>query len=104
MTTRKYKNTRKVANSTTNERTITLLDDVYGGFILRADDGRELFLQLDWDYPGVASTFGWSACPCGQTDGTVNCSHRTASDMIDEAGGFLRDHIGNTAEDPGYFE
>lgn len=24
------------------------------------DDGRTVLVQADWDYPGVASTFGWS--------------------------------------------
>lgn len=24
------------------------------------DDGRTVLVQTDWDYPGVASTFGWS--------------------------------------------
>lgn len=41
-----------------------------------ADDGRSVLIQTDWDYPGVASSFGWSfqqvqKCPtCGkvQTD------------------------------------
>lgn len=25
-----------------------------------ADDGRKVLIQTDWDYPGTASTFGWS--------------------------------------------
>ena len=104
MTTRQKERTRQKANLATDERTITLLDDLYGNFILQADDGQELLIQLDWDYPGIASTFGWSPCPCGQTDGTVDCPHRKASEMIGEAGEFLRDHVGDTAEDPGYFE
>jgi hypothetical protein len=33
----------------------------------------------------------------------VDCPHRTASEMISEAYEFLRDHIGDTVEDPGYF-
>jgi transcription elongation factor Elf1 len=66
------------------------------------DTGETLLIQTDWDYPGVASTFGWSVqdvqetfCPeCGNeldclychncditvkacnhyhTDGTVDC-------------------------------
>ena len=96
--------TTQEAVPATSERTITLMDDHYGNFILQADDGRDLLIQLDWDYPGIASTFGWSPCPCGQTDGTVDCPHRGASDMIAEASEFLRDHVGDTVEDPGYFE
>ena len=104
MTTRKKEQTRKEAISATNEQAITLLDDQYGNFILQADDGREFFIQTDWDYPGLASTFGWRPCPCGRTDGTIDCEHRSASEMIAEAGKFLRHHVGDTAEDPGYFE
>ena len=58
----------------------------------------------DWDYPGVASTFGWAPCDCGFTDGTVDCEHKTASEMIYEAGEYLDEHIGDVVEDPGYFE
>jgi hypothetical protein len=25
-----------------------------------SDDGRSVLIQTDWDYPGVASSFGWS--------------------------------------------
>lgn len=66
---------------------------------------KELLIQTDWDYPGVASAFGWIACTCGETDGTVDCSHKTASQMIQDAQKFL-DGIADTdttAIDPGYF-
>jgi hypothetical protein len=79
------------------------LDSDSGTFVLCADDGRELVIQTDWDYPGVASTFGWSPCPCDQTDGTVDCDHRSASEMIAEAYDFLTEHVGDEVEDPGYF-
>jgi hypothetical protein len=104
MTTRRKERTSKQTIPAAGDRTITLTDDLHGNFILQADDGRDILIQVDWDYPGVASTFGWTPCPCGQTDGTVDCEHRTASEMISEAGEFLRDHLGDTAEDPGYFE
>ena len=83
---------------------ITLLEGDFGTFILEADDGRDVLIQTDWDYPAVASVFGWSPCSCGKTDGTVDCPHRTASEMIAEAREFLSAHVGDTAEDPGYFE
>jgi len=104
MTTRRKETQPKEVIPAAGERTITLADDLYGNFILQADDGRDLLIQVDWDYPGIASVFGWSPCLCGQTDGTVDCGHRTASEMIGEAGEFLRDHLGDTADDPGYFE
>ena len=76
----------------------------YMGFEIEPEDGGETVLvQTDWDFPGTADTFGWQACDCGFTDGTVDCEHRTASDMITEAYDYLMEHIGDTTEDPGYF-
>jgi hypothetical protein len=75
-------------------------------YILRLKGtNKTLLIQTDWDYPGTASSFGWSPCDCGSTDGTVDCAHKTASQMIAEAGEYL-DSIADTdtdAEDPGYF-
>jgi len=82
---------------------ISLHDAGYGAFLLVAEDGREILLQTDWDYPGVAATFGWFPCFCGATDGTVDYPHRTARAMIADAHEFLLAHIGDTAEDLGYF-
>jgi hypothetical protein len=82
---------------------ITLDRGDFGTFLVRAEDGREILVQTDWDFPSVASTFGWTACPCGHTDGTVDCAHRTVGEMIAEAREFLDEHIGSTADDPGYF-
>ena len=74
-------------------------------FILEAENGDTRLIQSDWDYPGTASRFGWVACKkCGLTDGTVDCEHKKASDMITEAGNYLDDHIGDIIDDPGYFE
>ena len=83
---------------------ITLERGDYDSFLLVAADGRDLLIQSDWDFPGTASTFGWVPCPCGATDGTVDCAHRTRSDMIVEARAFLTEHLGKAVEDPGYFE
>jgi len=82
---------------------ITLQEGDFGTFLLQAEDGRDLLVQTDWEFPGVASTFGWSPCPCGETDGTVDCPHRTADDMIAEARDFLQERVGETTDDPGYF-
>jgi hypothetical protein len=83
--------------------TITLHKTAFGAFLLVAKDGRNILIQTDWDYPGVASTFGWSPCSCGATDGTVDCEHWTAHDMIVDAYEFLLAHEGDTTDDPGYF-
>jgi hypothetical protein len=72
-------------------------------FLIIADNGRSLLVQNDWELPNLASTFGWSPCSCGATDGTIDCDHRTAGEMIAEAGDFLRAHTGDTSDDPGYF-
>lgn len=84
--------------------TITLEAGDFGwDFILRSSDGRTLLIQTDYDYPGTAISFGWVPCKCGMTDGTINCGHKYASEMIVNAGNFLRKHIGDEVEDPGYF-
>lgn len=78
--------------------------------ICECNDGRDLLIQTDWDYPGFASTFGWSpcvGCDCrceGTTDGTVDCDKRTAGDMIQEAYEYLLEHEGEWVDDPGYFD
>lgn len=84
------------------------------------DDGRTLLIQTDWDYPGVAQTFGWTLrevqklqddyeetpiCEHDSTDGTVDCKQCgcTASDFISAARDWLVDNDGAEADDPGYF-
>ncbi|MBU1173664.1 MAG: hypothetical protein KKD44_29185, partial [Proteobacteria bacterium] len=72
------------------------------GFLIVPDGGdpygREAALvQSDWDFPAVASAMGWTPCEkCDLTDGTVDCAHRTATEMISEAYDFCRDHEGET--------
>jgi hypothetical protein len=82
---------------------IALHEGDFGTFLVVAEDGREILVQSDWDFPGVASTFGWSPCPCGLTDGTVDCPHNTANVLIGQSRDFLQDHLGDTTDDPGYF-
>ena len=82
---------------------IALHEASFGTFLVVAQSGREILVQTDWDFPGLASTFGWSPCSCGATDGTVDCDHRTADEMIADARDFLAAHVGDTADDPGYF-
>lgn len=78
--------------------------DVPGCLAVIVNEENECILvQSDWDWPGIASTFGWVPCPCGETDGTIDCKHRKASEMIQEAGRWIQDHYGEVVEDPGYF-
>jgi hypothetical protein len=82
-------------------------------YLITADDGRDILVQLDWDYPGIAGTFGWSSVladpnnPCDHygTDGTITCPDcgTTAGTFIASAADYLDAHDGATAEDPGYF-
>lgn len=81
-----------------------------------AEDGRDILVQTDWDWPGVASTFGWSTrnvlsqhtpgCDHCGTDGTVDCPECQvpASRFIESARAWIDDNDGAEAEDPGYFE
>jgi hypothetical protein len=72
---------------------------------LEASDGRDVLFQTDWDWPAIATLFGWSPCH-NSTDGTVTCPEcgKTASAMIEEARQWLDDHDGEDCEDPGYLE
>jgi hypothetical protein len=76
----------------------------FGAYVLSNDeDNRTILIQSDWDYPGVASTFGWIPCgQCRESDGTVACAHNTVSEMIASAAEYLDDGPG-PVEDPGYF-
>ena len=51
------------------------------------DEANTVLVQSDWDFPGIARTFGGSF----------------EEDQIAEAGEWLHDNIGAEAEDPGYF-
>ncbi len=55
------------------------------------------FIQSDWEYPSLAARFGWRGlCKCGRTDGTVDCEHKTASEMISAAYDWLMKNDGKT--------
>ena len=69
------------------------------------DDNNTVLVQTDWGFPSLASAFGFVPCECGRTDGTVDCEHKTATEMITAAADWLDDHCGIVfIEDPGYFE
>jgi len=51
------------------------------------------YIQTDWDYPGLASLFGWTPC-CHATDGTIACEHKTVSEHLSDASSFLDKHEG----------
>lgn len=73
-----------------------------------------ILIQTDWEHPSIASTFGWSIrdvqcntrCDHRHTDGTVDCPDcgLSAGEFISAAAEWLDDNIGETADDPGYFQ
>jgi len=67
------------------------------------DDDKTILIQTDWDYPSVASAMGWTPCDCGMTDGTIDCEHKTATEMITEAGEYIWEHRGELFEALGGF-
>lgn len=70
------------------------------GFLIVKAEGNPykesdtVLIQTDWDYPAVASRMGFVVCECGATDGTVDCEHKAASDMIGQAYDFIREREG----------
>lgn len=71
--------------------------DTDGNWNTRDDEHTTLY-DSDWDWPGLAGMLGYVPCTCGFTDGTVDCEHKTASQMIEEARDYLDDHLGEVFE------
>jgi len=79
--------------------------DNNGEYDAYSDNPQDVALfQTDWEWPSLASNFGYVPCKCGHTDGTVDCEHKTASQMISDAFDWLCDHEGEIVDDPGYFD
>ena len=70
---------------------ITLERGPYFTFVIRSDVGQTRLVQSDTDFPGVAASFGWG----GSRDDTL--------EKIWDAYEFLEEHVGTSADDPGYF-
>jgi hypothetical protein len=66
--------------------------------LLDGDKEPSILVQTDWEYPAFASELGWEPCDCGETDGTVDCQHKTASQMISEASQVLLEACGTVIE------
>lgn len=66
---------------------ITLCRGVFGYVIIDNETKDEVLVQIDFQRPGVARTFGWVG----------------DDDDIEGATKFLNDNIGAEADDPGYF-
>ena len=83
----------------------------FGTWLVTHEDGRTILIQNDWDFPGLASTFGWSpsqagkeGCECRGTDGTIRCPDcgTEVATFIDSACEFLHT-LPDDVEDPGFF-
>lgn len=91
---------------------ISLTTGPCGYPMIEAEDGREVLVQVDYDYPGVASAFGWSVAMVGEgcehsgTDGTVDCRDcgTTAVGFIAAASEWMSENDGATVDDPGWFD
>lgn len=87
---------------------ITLDRESCGYIVTDVKTGEDVFFQLDWDFPGLARTFGWvmagKDCEHEMTDGTIRCERcgKTPTEFISEAIDFLDSNTGAVAEDPGY--
>jgi hypothetical protein len=77
------------------------------------DEDNTVLVQSDWDFPGLATSFGWNHgiqkhCHHEGTDGTVDCKKcgKKATKFITEASDFLDKCVNNATvvNDPGYFE
>ena len=73
------------------------------GYLVVAEDGRDMPVTLDYDFPSLASLFGYVACDCGCTDGSIDCEHKTASTMISEARSVIDNNLDIFVDAPGYF-
>ncbi len=91
---------------------------------IQNEDGRSVLIQTDYDFPGVAATFGWSTdhkrqkstleynpedSPCDGssfTDGTIDCPacKKKAISFINEAREWIDENDGAKEFDPGYFQ
>jgi len=75
-------------------------------YIIRNYDGRYHLIQTDYDYAGIASTFGWRGHTHGETDGTIDCPvcGRKVGTMLASAQNYLDNNVGKMVPDPGYFD
>lgn len=82
--------------------------------ILSEDEKESILVQVDYDFPGLANSFGWDMtelqhegenCRHSGTDGTVVCPEcgMTAGAFISAAAEWLDSNDGAMVEDPGYF-
>jgi hypothetical protein len=78
----------------------------YGGYIVEDETtGKDLYFQTDYDFPGLASTFGWDGKILPMTKlraVDIDPSDKTAAEIY-SAIQYLDKNEGKKVEDPGYF-
>lgn len=65
---------------------------------------HSVLFQVDYDQSALASMLGGGLCKCGSSDGTVSCACGTLDEHIAHNIKWLREHSGETFDDPGYLE
>lgn len=71
-----------------------------------AEDGRDMLIQTDWDYPSVAQTFGWTLAhvqrcdECGGAAIGPNVLHCQVCDHASETAVCQHSHTDGTVECP----
>ena len=100
--------------SATKQHRICVEPYRFGGYMIYDENDRTVYVQSDWDFPGLAGSFGWSPSGAGSddctdecrfTDGTIDCPTcgTLAGRYIESASEFL-DGCNSIVDDPGYFD
>jgi len=73
-----------------------ILGGSFGQFWLTSKNGT-FTAHSDRDIPMLADMLrARIVCHCGTTDGSIDCEHRTVSEMIESAYDFLYERVGQT--------
>lgn len=58
------------------------------------DDENAVLIQSDWEWPNIAKYLGYQPCDqCDKTDGTVDCEHYNADNMIAGAWDYMEPYF-----------
>lgn len=75
----------------------------YGGYLVKdIDTGRDILIQVDYDFPSLAETFGWNG-KITRKDLKISRGDKLGAEIY-RAIQYLDDNEGKIVEDPGYFD
>ena len=78
--------------------------DKTGTVTVQRCDGKYHTVNME-GWCSVARYYGWKSCEeCDTTDGSVDCLHFSAEEMLVSAGKFLSEHVGEETDDPGWWD